>query len=110
MNFEEYQNSTEQTAIYPKKTKDGLFYTALGLMGEAGEVAETVKRVIREKGSMADQETKDTLEKELGDVLWYVSQLANELGLSINDIAEKNIKKLMSRKKRDKLKGRGDNR
>jgi len=102
--FKEYQEATEETAIYPKES--GVVYTALGLNGEAGEVAEKVKKAIRED----DDSYLDEVESELGDVLWYVAQLAARLGVSLDDIAEGNIEKLTDRKGRDVLEGQGDDR
>ena len=109
MDFNEYQKKALKTAIYPDKGSN-FVYPTLGLAGEAGEVAEKVKKVIRDKGGQPDQETKDMLKKELGDVLWYISQLATELNLSLDEIAEKNIEKLISRLERGKISGSGDDR
>lgn len=106
MNFSQYQKESRKTAIYKNQGKN-LFYPVLGLVGEAGEIAEKLKRKLRgEKNTFQKKE----ISKELGDVLWYLSQLASELKLSLDDIAVENIKKLQSRKKRGKLLGRGDNR
>jgi len=109
MDFKEYQEKSRKTAIYPGVGKNYI-YPTLGLAGEAGEVAEKIKKVIRDKGGKIDNETREMLKKELGDVLWYVSQIASELDLSLDKIAEKNIEKLYSRMKRGKLQGSGDNR
>ncbi len=109
MTFKDYQKLSRKTAFYPKKNKN-FIYPTLGLSGESGEVAEKIKKVIRDKNGKVDTQTKDELAKELGDVLWYVSQLATELKLSLESIAKNNINKLYSRKRRDKLSGSGDNR
>lgn len=109
MNFKEYQKKSRKTAIYPKKGKN-FIYPTLGLAGEAGEVAEKIKKVLRDKDGRIDQNTREEMSKELGDVLWYISQLATELGLSLEKVASGNIEKLKSRQKRGKLKGSGDNR
>jgi NTP pyrophosphatase (non-canonical NTP hydrolase) len=109
MNFNEYQEKSRKTALYPDKDNN-FVYPTLGLSGEAGEVAEKIKKVIRDKGGVIDDETREAIKKELGDVLWYVAQLATELGLSMDNIAEKNIEKLYSRLERGVLKGNGDNR
>lgn len=101
MDFNEYQDKTEETAIYPED--EAIHYLALGLNGEAGEVAEKVKKAIRD-----DKELD--LEKELGDVLWYLSRLADELGIEMDDVAETNLDKLFDRQERDKLHGDGDDR
>ena len=109
MTFEEYQKLSRETAIYPDKDKN-FIYPTLGLAGEAGEVAEKIKKVLRDKNGIVDDETKKELLKELGDVLWYISQLSAELGLSLEEIASLNLEKLNSRKERDMLHGSGDNR
>ncbi len=107
MYFDEYQTRSRETAIYPDRGSNYV-YPTLGLAGEAGEVAEKVKKVIRDKNGIMDQETKEKISKELGDVLWYVAQLATELDLSLDDIADANISKLQSRKERGSLSGSGD--
>jgi len=109
MNFEEYQKKSRVTAKYPN-IGENFIYPVLGLTGEAGEVAEKIKKVIRDKDSIIDEETKEMIKKELGDVLWYVAQLATELNLSLNDVAENNIEKLYSRMDRGVIHGDGDNR
>ena len=109
MDFKEYQEKSRKTALYPEKGNN-FVYPTLGLSGEAGEVAEKIKKVIRDKGGVVDDETREAIKKELGDVLWYVAQLATELGLSMDEIAEKNIEKLLSRMERGVLQGSGDNR
>ena len=109
MNFTEYQNLALSTAIYPMMYKK--VYPALGLCGEAGEVAEKIKKVIRDGVDYGyEEEFKAELTKELGDVLWYVAALASDLDISLNEIAENNLLKLASRKKRNKIGGSGDNR
>lgn len=108
MNFDVYQNLSRKTAIY--KQEHNLVYPTLGLVGESGEVAEKIKKVIRDKNGTVNKATREEIKKELGDVLWYMSQLATELGLKLDDIAEENIRKLRSRKKRGKIHGSGDNR
>lgn len=85
-------------------------YTALGLNGEAGEIAEKVKKVLRDHDGDFSKLDKDDISKELGDVLWYVSAFAHSIGLSLDDIARGNIEKLSSRKTRGVIRGSGDNR
>ena len=102
MNFTEYQNLASSTAIYPKKYET--IYPALGLCGEAGEVAEKVKKSIRDGKSL------DGVGLELGDVLWYISALADDLGVTLEEVAQANVDKLQSRKNRGKIGGSGDNR
>lgn len=103
MNFSEYQTMALKTAIYPKAL--GLYYTALGLSGETGEVAEKVKKLIRD-GTIDRQSMK----KELGDVLWYLAAMSHELGIDLQDVAEGNILKLANRAKSGSLSGSGDDR
>lgn len=109
MTFEEYQKNSRKTAMYPA-VGEKFVYPALGLAGETGEVLEKVKKICRDKGGKVDEETKQELSKEMGDVLWYLAQLATEFDLSFNDIAESNIKKLLSRLERGTIHGSGDNR
>ncbi len=109
MNFQEYQEQSRKTAIYPK-VGDNFVYPILGIAGESGEVAEKVKKVLREKNGIVDEETKQEIVKELGDLLWYMSQLASELGISFDEVAQKNISKTQSRMERGTLLGDGDNR
>jgi NTP pyrophosphatase (non-canonical NTP hydrolase) len=109
MNFEEYQKKSRVTAKYPNAGKNYI-YPTLGLVGESGEVAEKIKKVLRDKDGVIDEETREMIKKELGDVLWYVSQIASELGLTLDDIAEHNIEKLYDRMERGKLGGSGDSR
>lgn len=103
MNFDHYQNQTEKTAVYPEE--NAIEYLALGLNGEAGEVAEKIKKSIRDEKELGDE-----LQDELGDVLWYMARLLDELGYSFDKTAEGNLDKLLDRKERDKIKGSGDDR
>lgn len=109
MTFQEYQSASRTTAIYPE-LGNNFIYPTLGLAGEAGEVAEKIKKVIRDKQGVVDAATRVELEKELGDVLWYLAQLSSELGLQLEDVAKNNIAKLQSRQQRHQLQGDGDNR
>ena len=109
MNFEEYQKESRKTAIYPEAGNNWI-YPLLGLAGEAGEISDKMKKVIRDDNNVISEEKREEVKKEIGDVLWYVSQLASELNLSLDDIAKANIEKLMSRMERGKLSGSGDNR
>jgi NTP pyrophosphatase (non-canonical NTP hydrolase) len=104
----EYQLLSRRTAEYPREA--WLAYPALGLAGEAGEVAEHAKKAIRDDGGEVSDERRTKMSKELGDVLWYVAQLATELGLQLEDIAQANIDKLLSRQQRGVLAGSGDER
>lgn len=104
MEFDEYQELTDETAIYPEQR--GLEYTALGLNGESGEIAEKVKKYIRED----DEEYIEEAKAEAGDVLWYLARFCDEAGISLDEVAEQNIDKLFDRKERDVLTGSGDTR
>lgn len=108
MELNNYQKEAEKTAIYPKEQE--IIYTALGLTGEAGEVADKVKKVLRDKGGVFTHQEREEIAKELGDVLWYVAVMARDLGYSLEHIAKTNIYKLESRQKRGMLGGSGDNR
>ena len=109
MEFSEYQKQSRKTAIYPK-IGFSYVYPAFGLAGETGEVLEKIKKIFRDKNGIIDQETKESLEKEFGDILWYISNLCHELNIDLNEVAEKNLKKLFDRQKREMLHGSGDNR
>ena len=100
MTFDEYQVYAQQTAIY----EHPIIYPTLGLCRESGEVGEKLKKQLRDGTSL------DDLKKELGDVLWYLSAIASDLNLSLNDIAITNVDKLQSRMERGKIQGSGDNR
>ena len=109
MDFDLYQIKARETALYPNLGSNNI-YPTLGLVGEAGEVAEKVKKVLRDKNGKFDIESKVAIKKELGDVLWYLSNLCTELNLSLNDVAILNLEKLKSRATRGKISGSGDNR
>lgn len=109
MTFAEYQEASRKTALYPDLGKN-FVYPTLGLVGEAGEVAEKIKKVLRDKAGVLDEATRVELQKELGDVLWYLAQLSIELGTNLETVAQNNIIKLKSRQNRNKLHGNGDNR
>jgi NTP pyrophosphatase (non-canonical NTP hydrolase) len=96
MNFEEYQTEASQTAHYPRRMSN-LEYPTLGLAGEAGEVANIVKKIQRDHEGILTDETRGKLKDELGDVLWYISACADELGLTLQEIAEYNVNKLAKR-------------
>jgi NTP pyrophosphatase (non-canonical NTP hydrolase) len=120
MHMDEYQEAALRTAIYPVP----VIYPALKLAGEAGEVAEKVGKLVRDKGLLAphptgndifvlgalSEESRKELQKELGDVLWYIAALANDLGISLGEVAKANIEKLASRALRGVIQGSGDNR
>jgi NTP pyrophosphatase (non-canonical NTP hydrolase) len=99
MNFEEYQAEAGQTAHYPRRLSN-LDYPTLGLAGEAGEVANIVKKIQRDHDGVVTDEIRGKLKDELGDVLWYISACADELGLTLSEIAEFNVGKLAKRHNR----------
>src|SRR5687768_7893095 len=109
MNFSDYQFKSRKTAAYPQ-IGHPVIYPTLGLVNEAGEVAGKIKKVFRDKEGQISEETREALKAELGDVLWYIAQVATELDLSLDDIAEHNIAKLYDRLDRGKIRGDGDNR
>ena len=109
MELNDYQRESRKTALYPEVGSNAI-YPTLGLVGEAGEVADKVKKILRDKKGEFDQESKDAIKFELGDVLWYISQLSSELGFDLDEIANSNLLKLNSRKIRGKIQGSGDNR
>ena len=110
MELNEYQKNAIATALYPEKYK--IIYPALGLGNESGEVLGKIKKWLRgdDGGEAMSAERKEAIQGELGDVLWYLAVLANDLGVSLEDIAQENIEKLQSRKERGILKGDGDKR
>lgn len=109
MTFREYQLKAKETAKYPEKDYN-FIYAAFGMMGEAGEVSEKIKKIWRDKNKEVSDEDRLEIKKELGDVLWYLSQIAEELGINFDDVAETNIVKTQSRLERNLINGSGDNR
>lgn len=114
--LDEYQEEAANFAFY-----SGFVYPTLGLVGEAGEIAEKVKKLLRDKEMPADhdleqddkylsEDERADLVLECGDVLWYLANLSNDLGFTLSEVAELNLSKLQSRRERGKLKGSGDNR
>jgi len=121
MDFDQYQKEAAKTAQYPTMGIDNqnydypiietpYVYPVLGLVGETGEVAEKIKKIIRNKAGTPSEEDIQEIAKELGDVLWYIATLCTELDLSMDKVAIENISKLQDRLKRDKIKSEGDNR
>ena len=116
MKINDYQNAALATAVYPENFN--IIYPALGMNGESGEVAEKVKKLIRdteleyaENGSiLIPDEKRMELAKEIGDVLWYCATLSHDIGFTLEEIANINIDKLRSRFLRNKISGSGDNR
>jgi NTP pyrophosphatase (non-canonical NTP hydrolase) len=99
LSFEEYQAKASETAKYPNRLQN-LEYPTLGLAGEAGEAANIVKKIQRDFGGRITDEIRAKLKDELGDVLWYISACADELGLTLEEIAEFNVEKLAWRHKK----------
>lgn len=111
MQFDEYQNTSLRTWNPPPRDKVmNIMYLTLGVVGEAGEVAEKVKKVLRNDLGVFSEEKKQELKKEIGDVIWYLSTLSHELGFSFDDVAKTNIDKLTSRLERNVISSEGDNR
>jgi NTP pyrophosphatase (non-canonical NTP hydrolase) len=106
--FNDYQAATESTAVYPKDK--ALEYLVLGLTSEAGEVAGKLKKIIRDNESVVGVHEAQVICKELGDVLWYVAQIALELNTTLEAVAMMNIDKLADRKNRGVIAGSGDSR
>lgn len=110
MKFEDYQDEAKETAIFPDELPDfittGQVYTVLGQSGESGEIEEKLKKAIRED----DEQYIREMRAEVGDVLWYLSQVCEEFEWNMGDIAQENIEKLQDRQERGKLEGKGDNR
>ena len=109
MDFKTYQTKARITAKYPNLSSNYI-YPTLGLVGEAGEVAEKVKKVIRDKNGVFDEKSKTGIKKELGDVLWYISNLCAEFDFSLDDVALQNLEKLKIRAAKGQISGSGDDR
>ena len=109
MDFKTYQKKARETAQYPNLGENNI-YPTLGLVGEAGEVAEKVKKVIRDNKGIFDDESKIGIKKELGDVLWYLANLCTEFNFNLEDVALQNLEKLKKRAYQGKISGSGDDR
>jgi NTP pyrophosphatase (non-canonical NTP hydrolase) len=110
MTFDEYQKQALTTAHNTHEPLMEKTIWAMGVAGEAGEVLEKWKKIVAYHDGKLSPEDKDELGKELGDVVWYVAVMAHSLGLSFDDIMERNVEKLKSRKTRGVITGKGDNR
>ena len=110
MDFNEYQKQASQTIVEHKDPLMDKTIWVLGISGEASEIAEKWKKIIAYDNGELSEETKAELVKEMGDVLWYLAAFAGTLDISLQDIAEAKIKKVLSRHERGVTKGRGDNR
>src|SRR4051794_23294988 len=107
--FDEYQRESRKTWSLIK-TDHAIVYPTLGLANEAGEVAGKIKKIFRDKGGVISEADRQALKHELGDVLWYLTQICTELDLSLAEVAEANIEKLFSRLERGQIRGEGDER
>ena len=108
MNFTEYQNKAKETSRYPETYR--VIYPAMGVSGEAGEIANKVQKLMRDKNMILEDEDRRSLALELGDVLWFISALAGDLGYDMETIAKMNIQKLADRNARNVIGGSGDTR
>ena len=108
MTLNDYQKEALSTAVYGSGSK--IIYPTLGLAGEAGEVADKVKKVLRDNDGNFDEWRKIQIAAEIGDVLWYIAALTNDLGYTLEDIAKLNLCKLKSRRENNTIHGEGDNR
>ena len=110
MDFNNYQKQAQQFAFYPGKDKGDITYPVLGLAGEAGEVAEKYKKILRDKNGLMGGEDIIAIIKECGDVLWYIQEIAFQLKWTLEAVAMVNIDKLTFRKNNGTLSGCGDDR
>lgn len=108
MELNAYQTEAHKTSLHEMP----VIYPVIGLLGEAGEVADKVKKLIRDKGykpgDIIDNKDKESITLELGDVLWYVAEVANNLDVTLEEVGRRNLQKLISRKDRDMIHGSGD--
>lgn len=113
MTFDEYQKQALTTAYTDPKHKNTLMEQtiwAMGVSGEAGEVIEKWKKIVAYNSGKITNESREDLKKELGDVIWYLAVFADSLGLTLSEVIELNVSKLIDRQKRSVIKGNGDNR
>lgn len=111
LTLNEYQRQAAATAIYPGRgTLAGMLYATLGLTGEAGELANKLKKVLRDSAGTLTEERKAQILGEIGDVLWYVAMAADEMGSSLASVAAQNVAKLAERMDTGTLHGQGDDR
>ena len=112
MGFDEYQEKIKEFDFFEpgKLSEVGFMEKVLGLVGEAGETADKVKKILRDKDGVISEEDKQEVTKELGDVIWYAASIARYLNVPFSEVAKMNVEKLSSRKSRGKLHGAGDSR
>ena len=107
--FETYQRESRKTwGVIPMDHP--IVYPTLGLANEAGEVAGKIKKIFRDRGGVIGEEDRQALKYELGDVLWYLTQICTELNLTLEEVAAANLEKLFSRLERGQIRGDGDER
>ena len=109
MNLNDYQIKAARS-LHDREYEGRFMEHMLGLVGEAGEIAEKVKKIYRDKNGDMKQLDHDDMKAELGDVLWYVAMMADYFDIPLDEVGEKNINKLADRMKRNKIHGSGDNR
>lgn len=111
MDFDEYQNLASRTADFKGRPGEyPLMYCCMGLAGETGEVIEKVKKVMRNNGGEMSEEQRELIKQEIGDVLWYLSQVARFSGIALEDAAKANVEKLADRRARGVIRSQGDKR
>lgn len=110
MNLKDYQREAHKTSLNSHIPSVGFIYPMFGLAGEVGELFEKIKKLFRDHNGALTPDYKALLKKEIGDILWYLSEICTKLGFSLDEIAEENIRKLKSRQDRQKLQGSGDER
>ena len=113
MKIEDYSKQAITTLLGTHGLEDidaKLVALVFGILGESGEVAEKFKKLIRDRQGKISEEDRQEILKELGDILWYINSVAHLLGSNLEEVANKNLQKLASRKERDALHGSGDNR
>ena len=113
MDFNTYQEKAAKYDLFkPTSTLKEIAFTVkvLGLVGEAGETADKIKKVLRDKDGIVSDEDKDLIVKELGDTLWYIASISRYLDVPLSEIAKGNLTKLESRYQRNQIHGEGDKR
>lgn len=110
MHLNDYQDKAQRTAIYPRDGIIRVLYPILGMCGESGEVAEKLKKALRDDDGVITEECRRAIAKEIGDVLWYIAAASKELGYTLEEIAQMNLEKLFARRAQKKIHGDGDDR